>query len=308
MLKKLPGGVALALALLPLSAHAAPTASVNAFPDDVGGARVGTMYTTWDDYYFYAAFRVHDANVVGTNSGTTAQPQQDDDVEVFFETDDARAKVRTPQTFQMAVSADEGAYFSVGDNTKIPKGKAVYSYKYAVVVHGTRNKPDDTDQGYDVEMAIPWSEMGRTGPPAPGSTWGFNVISRDRQSPTDPADSFYSLSPKVRKREDVQNPSRWSRITFAAAGAGLVSTEDKVVCAQGPGRRHVPPHQRDHRQRRLARRHAAVVRDGSCQGRRAFDGRGAEHDGVAVRQPGHQGGDQRDAGPPATGLRHHRHH
>ena len=231
MLKKLTGGVALALALLPLSAHAAPNAS----PDDVGGARVGTMYTTWDDYYFYAAFRVHDTNVVGTNAATTSQPQQDDDVEVFFETDDARAKVRTPQTFQMAVSADQGAYFSVGDNTKIPKGKAVYSYKYAVGVHGTLNKTDDTDEGYDVEMAIPWSEMGRTGPPAPGSTWGFNVISRDRQSPTEPAASFYSLSPRVRKREDVQNPSRWSRITFVAAGAGLASTEDKVICAKVVG-------------------------------------------------------------------------
>ena len=148
------------------------------------------MYTTWDDYYFYAAFRVHDGAVYGTNAATTSQPQQDDDVEVFFEDDDARAKVRTPQTFQMAVSAAQGAYFSVGDGTKIPKGKAVYSYKYAVTVNGTLNKPDAKTTGYDVELAIPWTELGQTKAPAPGTTWGFNVLSRDRSSEAVPADRF----------------------------------------------------------------------------------------------------------------------
>ena len=92
---------------------------------------------------------------------------------MFFETDDARAKVRTPQTYQMAVSAAQGAYFSVGDGTKIPKGKAIYSYKYAVTVHGKLNKPDGSDQGYDVEMAIPWSEMGLTGAAQAGRDLGL---------------------------------------------------------------------------------------------------------------------------------------
>ena len=232
MLKKLSGMAALLVALLPMAAFAAPKP---ALPDDANTPRVETMYTTWDDYYFYAAFRVHDTNVLGTNTATTSQPQQDDDVEVFFETDDARAKVRTPQTYQMAVSAAQGAYFSVGDNGKIPHGKAIYSYKYAVTVHGTLNKATGTDDGYDVELAIPWQEMGLSGPPKDGAIWGFNVISRDRESLDTPSDRFYSLSPKVRKREDVQNPSRWSHITFTASGAGTASTEDKVVCAKVTG-------------------------------------------------------------------------
>ena len=233
MLKKLPGMAAvLLLALLPAAAFAAPKPTP---AEDASAARVGAMYTTWDDYYFYAAFRVHDSNVLGTNNTTTSQPQQDDDVEVFFETDDARAKVRTPQTFQMAVSAAQGAYFSVGDNGKIPKGKAIYSYKYAINVQGTLNKAAGTDEGYDVELAIPWQEMGLTGPPKDGAVWGFNVVSRDRESLNAPADRFYSLSPKVRRREDVQNPSRWSRITFVGSADGAVSTEDKVVCAKVTG-------------------------------------------------------------------------
>ena len=239
MLLKLPGTVAACALPLLLLASTALSPAVFAAPISVsaegGGERVQTMYTSWDDYYFYAAFRVHDTNVIGTNTATTSQPQQDDDLEVFFETDDARAKVRTPQTIQMAVSAAQGAYFSVGDGTKIPKGKAVYSYKYAVTVNGTLNKPDDTDTGYDVELAIPWSEMGRSGPPAPGAVWGFNVISRDRDSLTTPADKFYSLSGNVRGKGDVQNPSKWTRIVFVNGGASTPSTPDKIVCAKVVG-------------------------------------------------------------------------
>ena len=243
MLQRLPGtrlsGAAaaavpllltLSFAVLPHPAFAAPAP---ASPD--GTARVQTMYTSWDDYYFYAAFRVRDTNVLGTNTTTTSQPQQDDDLEVFFETDDARAKLRTPQTVQMAVSAAQGAYFSIGDGTKIPKGKAVYSYKYAVTVNGTLNKPDDTDTGYDVELAIPWSEMGRSKPPAPGEVWGFNVISRDKDSVNVPADKFYSLSGSVKSKGDVQNPSKWSRIEFVGGGAAIPSTPDKIICAKVVG-------------------------------------------------------------------------
>ncbi len=243
MLQRLPGTrplgtvaaavpllLTLSLAVLPHPAFAAPASA-----STDGTARVQTMYTSWDDYYFYAAFRVRDTNVLGTNTTTTSQPQQDDDVEVFFETDDARAKLRTPQTVQMAVSAAQGAYFSVGDGTKIPKGKAVYSYKYAVTVNGTLNNSGDTDAGYDVELAIPWSEMGRSKPPAPGEVWGFNVVSRDKDSAATPADKFYSLSTSVKSKGDVQNPSKWSRIVFAPGGAATPSTPDKIICAKVVG-------------------------------------------------------------------------
>ena len=214
---------------------AVPTLAAPPAPADAsGGPRVSTMYTTWDDYYFYAAFRVRDTNVEGKNATTTSQPQEDDDVEVFFDTGDDRAKVRTPQTYQMAVSAAQGAYFSVGDGTKIPKGKAVYSYKYAATVNGTLNNPADTDTGYDVELAIPWSELGQTGPPKPGATWGFNVLSRDRDDAT-PADKFYSLSRNVRGKGDVQNPSKWAQITFVTANGGRASTPGEVICAKVVG-------------------------------------------------------------------------
>ncbi len=215
--------LALALMLMLNRGQAAPT------PADPEAARVPAMYTTWDDYYFYVGAQVHDTKVNGTNTSPTSQPQQDDDLEVFVETNNARARVRTPQTFQMAVSAANGAYFSQGDGSAIPQAKAVYTYKYAAVTDGTLNNNSDTDAGYTIEVAIPWQELGRKGPPRAGEVWGFNVISRDRDSTSRPAQRLYSLSPDVKSGGDVQNPSKWGSLVFESGAAG--STEGgRIVC------------------------------------------------------------------------------
>ena len=208
MFRKACGWAAmLSLSLIPYSASAQAEA----------GKRVSALYTSWDDYYFYAAFQVNDRNVVGVNNTPISQPQQDDDIEIFFETDRARAKVRTPRTFQMAVSAAGGAYFSVGTNGKIPKAKVVYTYKYAAKVDGTLNDPSDSDTGYTIEVAIPWAELGVEQAPKDGAAWGFNVISRDRDSTAGPADRFYSLSGAVQSAADVQDPSKWASIVLPPA-------------------------------------------------------------------------------------------
>lgn len=193
--------------------------------------RVTEAYTAWDDYFFYAGFQVSDSNVISTNHTPTSQPQQDDDIEVFFETDSPeKATVRTDKTYQMAVSAGNGAYFSQGDGTAIPKSKLVLTYKYAAAVDGTLNNPGDKDTGYTVEIAIPWSELGLAGPPAPGATWGFNAISRDRDSMTTPSDKFVSLSTSVQSAADVQNPSKWTKIEFVNTVASMHSSSDVVYC------------------------------------------------------------------------------
>ncbi|HEX3983145.1 MAG TPA: sugar-binding protein, partial [Acidisoma sp.] len=206
----------IAVALCPLAAQAQ-------------SPRVTEAYTAWDDYFFYAGFQVSDSNVISTNRTPTSQPQQDDDIEVFFETDGpGKAAVRTDKTYQMAVSAGNGAYFSQGDGTPIPKAKLVLTYKYAATVDGTLNNPADKDIGYTIELAIPWTELGLSGPPAPGAVWGFNVISRDRDSLTTPADKFVSLSPQVQSAADVQNPSKWTKIEFVNTVASMHSTTDII--------------------------------------------------------------------------------
>jgi hypothetical protein len=193
--------------------------------------RVSIAYTAWDDYFFYAAFEVNDHNVISKNRTPVSQPQDDDDVEVFFNTNPAKASdVRTSSTYQMAVSAGSGSYFSVGNGTKIPKGKLVLTYKYAVTIDGTLNDPSDNDTGFTVELAIPWQELGLTGPPGPGQTFGFNAISRNRESMDVPAQSFVSLSPSVLTSDDIQNPSKWTKMQFLSTLGDQTSGPAMVYC------------------------------------------------------------------------------
>lgn len=166
-----------------------------------------SCYTAWDDLYFYAAFEVQDPNLISTNTTHMSNPWEDDDVEVFFETDHARSSARTPNTYHMAVSAGGGSSFTVGENgTAVPK--KIFSFKYAKRVNGTLNRSDDRDIGYTAELAIPWSEMG--GPPKPGQTMGFNLLCRFKGE----GSGFVSLSPDVTGEADINSPIRWTAIKF----------------------------------------------------------------------------------------------
>ncbi|MDR3708849.1 MAG: sugar-binding protein [Capsulimonadaceae bacterium] len=213
-----------------LSTATAATLLFAAIPLSAAPARVGALLTTWDSLYVYVAVDVRDKNVISLNDTLTSHPQQDDDVEVFFETDGPHgATLRTSKTVQMAVSAANGAYFSVGNGTAIPTPKSVFDYKFAAYVDGPLNTVDGKGNGFTVELAIPWAEFGLDGPPPAGTAWGFNVISRDRDSLTAPAQTLYSLSPLVESGDDVQNPSKWSQITFTDTATALKSTATSVI-------------------------------------------------------------------------------
>ena len=194
------------------------TASLASFAAD----RV-TCYTTWDESFLYVAFEVQDRDISGTNTEYMSKPWEDDCVQVFLETDAKRAQTRTPNTFEMAVSAAGGSSWLIGDNGQaVPK--PIYSFKYAKKIQGTLNNPNDRDLGYIVEMALPWREMGIT--PASGQVMGFNVICRTKGDST----SFASFSPDVKTAAGMEVPANWGRIKLSDT-ASIVAMEDgAVIC------------------------------------------------------------------------------
>lgn len=182
-----------------------------------------TMYTTWDQFFFYAAFEVQDPDVVSTNTTHMSNPWEDDDVEVFFETNNQRAENRSIFSYQMAVSAGGGSSFLVGkDGVATPR--KIFTFKYGRRVIGTMNNSTDKDIGYVVELAIPWREMG--GYPIPGQVMGFNVICRMRGE----TNGIVSLSPDVKTETDVQVPAKWTQMKFVDKPTVLAMDDGAVVC------------------------------------------------------------------------------
>ncbi|MGQ9455427.1 MAG: hypothetical protein ACUVRS_10970 [Armatimonadota bacterium] len=186
-------------------------------------------YITWDDFYFYAGFKVDWPDVQGKHNKPNEDVSGDDTISVYLQTNDSPNTRINTQCFVMSVSAAGGAQFSQGTEQGSFEPKKVYTFKYGATVQGTINDSDDVDEGFSVEMALPWEIMNSKAPQL-GSVMRFNVLIRRHGAKSG---DFVSLAPEVRSEEDVTNPSKWMRMVFTTYSFGALMPEsDKLVCAK----------------------------------------------------------------------------
>lgn len=188
-----------------------------------------SCYTTWDENYFYLAFKVDSVDVRANQSKPNADISGDDCVEFYIETDNKHSMKISPACSAMAVSAAGGSCFRAGNDKGVLELTPAFTFKYGVTVQGTLNNSDDVDMGYNVEIAAPWALLG-TKAPAIGAMMSFNVIVRRHG---DKAGSFVSLSPRVKSEEDALVPAKWVNIVFAAHSFGVATTSvEKILSAK----------------------------------------------------------------------------
>lgn len=182
-------------------------------------------YTTWDDSYFYLAFRVDCPDVRSVNTKPNADTAGDDAVEFYIKTDRGESTSVTPNCYSMSVTAGNGSQFRVGNEAGELQRTPVFTFRYSAAIQGTVNNSDDVDMGYTVEIAVPW-ELLKMKAPQMGDMAIFNVLIRSHGQ----NGGFVSLSPNVKTEEDVLNPSKWSTIVFAANTFGVATTgREKVM-------------------------------------------------------------------------------
>ena len=188
-----------------------------------------SCFTTWDDTYFYLAFKIDSPDVQATHTDPNADLQGDDSVEFYMETDNKHSMTISPACFSMGVSAAGGSHFRVGSDKGTLDLNSAHIYKYGATVQGTINNPDDIDMGYNIEMAVPWVLL-KTRGPSLGNMMSFNVIIRRHG---DKAGTFVSLSPRVKTEEDILVPAKWSNVVFAAHTFGVATTSfEKILSAK----------------------------------------------------------------------------
>jgi hypothetical protein len=142
-----------------------------------------TWRMLWDDHYLYFAFDCADTDVVA--------PARNRDGDVFF--DDCVEMFILPdfrfRTYWEIVIAPNGSLFdSVECKTPqqwgatVDPAQNIIGLKHAEIVRGTLNKSDDADQGYTVEVAVPFNQLPgytRIGPRA-GERLHFMLVRLDR--------------------------------------------------------------------------------------------------------------------------------
>ncbi len=179
----------------------------------------------WDETYFYIAAEMVSPHVWATLVEHDSVIFQDPDFEVFI---DPNGDSQEYYEFEMNA-------FNTGWDLFLPKpyitgGKADNSWeipglKTAVHVRGTLNDPSDEDQGWDVELAIPWKALAefarRPSPPQEGDQWRVNFSRVDWQVTIE--DGKYVKRPDVPESNwvwspqgiiDMHRPERWGYVQF----------------------------------------------------------------------------------------------
>ncbi len=207
------------------------------FVDIEGDLKPRPRYRTrakmlWDDHYLYIGAELEEPHVWATLTKRDSVIFHDNDFEVFLDPDNDG---------QFYSELEMNALNTVWDlllprpyraGTPPLTGWDMHGLKTAVHVNGTLNDPTDTDHGWTLEIAIPWTAIAETArtsfPPQDGDQWRIN-FSRV-QWDIDIVDGKYHKLPRPEHNWvwspqgviDMHRPERWGILQFSTSPTGPV--------------------------------------------------------------------------------------
>lgn len=207
---------------------------------DIDGVRPVRQATRvkmlWDDTALYIAAQIDETDVWGTLTTRDAVIFQDNDFEVFIDPDGD-----THAYYELEVNALATPWDLLLVRPYRDGGPAVHAWDIAglqvgVQVQGTINRPGDRDQGWTVELALPWAILKEAAPramPRDGDQWRVNfsrvewttdIAGGAYRKRTDPStgkplpEDNWVWSPQG--TIDMHMPERWGILQFSDAVAG----------------------------------------------------------------------------------------
>ncbi len=152
-------------------------------PEPVGKA-IARM--TWDDQFLYVFVQITDTDIYSQYKTQDEPIWKQDVVELFIDADSNRKGY-----VELQVNPNNTTFDSYFATTRAQPGDEVWDsgMQTAVRVRGTADKAGDADQGWDVEIAIPYAAvkgkddaMNVRMPPQVGDRWRLNVVRVDYRS------------------------------------------------------------------------------------------------------------------------------
>jgi len=132
----------------------------------------------WDDEHLYVAADLQEPHVWASLTERDAVIYHDNDFEVFIDPDGDNHLY-----YELEINALNTVWDLLLIKPYRDGGPAVNAWdipglRTAVAIDGTLNDPSDRDQGWSVEIAIPWRALteaaGRPAPPTIGDIWRIN--------------------------------------------------------------------------------------------------------------------------------------
>jgi len=195
----------------------------------------------WDDDWFYIAAEMEEPDVWGTLTERDSVIFRDNDFEVFIDPDGD-----THAYYELEVNALETPWDLMlikpyRDGGPAINGWNIDGLQARVDIKGTINRPGDRDEGWTIEMALPWKTLKEAAlgqrRPAAGDRWRMNFSRVEWQ--TDVRDGKYVKRTKPGSTDSLPEdnwvwspqgainmhmPERWGYVQFAEAPVGPSAT------------------------------------------------------------------------------------
>jgi lysophospholipase L1-like esterase len=167
---------------------------------------VGRML--WDDENLYVAFESTDTELKGDHTRRDSATFRDDVCEIFF---------------QPSVDAEDyhnleiNVLGTVHDQHNGQSAWDCEGLEIAVATDGTVNDNSDTDEGWTLEVAIPFASLSDAGvePPSEGDEWAFHLARYDYAANLPDGVELSSSAPLT--RVNFHHRPDWGTVRFAAA-------------------------------------------------------------------------------------------
>lgn len=185
---------------------------------------------TWDDQYFYFAAELTEPHVWGTITTRDAVIFQDPDFEIFIDPDGDCQDYYEFEMNALNTVWDLRLVKAYKDGGPALNEWDIPGLKTAVHVRGSLNNPRDKDQGWTVEIAMPWKDLAShtkaSSPPKPGDRWRVDFSRVEWQ--INLSNGRYEKVPKTPEDNwvwsptgiiDMHRPERWGIVEFAERNA-----------------------------------------------------------------------------------------
>lgn len=164
--------------------QALPIRSFATFPDLEPPISQTEARILWDDQFLYVGFKALDKDVWSYMTERNDPTCLEDVLEIFFKTDLDREAYYNFEINALGTIYDAFTPrlpSSVAGGTRRWSRWNCEGIQVGVHVHGTLNNHEDVDEGWDLEVAIPFAALHtlKGQAPAPGDVWAFHLARYD---------------------------------------------------------------------------------------------------------------------------------
>lgn len=189
---------------------AKPVVFVFPWADQTGKQQQTTARLTWDNDNLYIAYECEDDDITAIYARHDDPTYKDDAVEIFIAPPGVKNLYLGLEMNARAILYD---YFFVFPQ-RLLKNYDLPGVQLATSIKGTLNMSGDRDQGWSLEVAIPWrsfADLADSPVPKTGDRWIANM---NRWDGTEPNRRLSQWSDAGMVKPNPHNPARFGQLLF----------------------------------------------------------------------------------------------